>query len=250
MNAMSTKEDIVTRLRENADLDAMEHCNPIVIAMEREAADEIERLRAELETERLRLAACGTAALGYFEGCKDEYKSASLEDVLRMRQKLDEALSASPQPPAHQQADVPVGEREVIYRETAMFDEWWEREQACPEHSLITRNAAQVAWHKRAEMARTTPPSTLDAQGLPPLPEPYDCVMRPDFSCPDVYSADQIRSYALAARPVTQPTEAGMRDAVLSEIRTLAEQGVSHGLLADDYCSQIVAKIDALKGQK
>jgi hypothetical protein len=45
---MNSKEDIVTRLRENADLDAMEHCNPIVIAMEREAADEIERLREAL----------------------------------------------------------------------------------------------------------------------------------------------------------------------------------------------------------
>jgi hypothetical protein len=42
------KDDIVTRLRQNADLDAMEHCNPIVIAMEREAADEIERLREAL----------------------------------------------------------------------------------------------------------------------------------------------------------------------------------------------------------
>jgi hypothetical protein len=45
---MDSKQDIVTRLRENADLDAMEHCNPIVIAMEREAADEIERLRESL----------------------------------------------------------------------------------------------------------------------------------------------------------------------------------------------------------
>lgn len=48
MNEALSKEDIVTRLRENADLDAMEHCNPIVIAMEREAADEIERLREAL----------------------------------------------------------------------------------------------------------------------------------------------------------------------------------------------------------
>jgi hypothetical protein len=46
---------------------------------------EIQRLKSELETERLRLAACGVAALGYFEGCKDEYRSASLEDVLRLR---------------------------------------------------------------------------------------------------------------------------------------------------------------------
>lgn len=38
----------------------------------------------KLERERLRLAVCGTAALGYFQGCKDEYKSSSLDDVLRL----------------------------------------------------------------------------------------------------------------------------------------------------------------------
>ncbi|HEP9695501.1 TPA: hypothetical protein VDV99_006472, partial [Pseudomonas aeruginosa] len=42
-------------------------------------------LRAELETERMRLAGCGVAALGYFDGCADAYKSASLSDVLRLR---------------------------------------------------------------------------------------------------------------------------------------------------------------------
>jgi hypothetical protein len=35
------------------------------------------------------LSACGAAALGYFEGCKDEYKSASLDDVLRLRERAD-----------------------------------------------------------------------------------------------------------------------------------------------------------------
>lgn len=40
-------------------------------------AAEIERLRAELETERQRLTACGVAALGYFEDSLPEYKSAS-----------------------------------------------------------------------------------------------------------------------------------------------------------------------------
>ena len=38
----------------------------------------------ELEIERLRLVSCGTAALGYLKGCRDEYKSASLDDVLRL----------------------------------------------------------------------------------------------------------------------------------------------------------------------
>ena len=52
-------------------------------------AEELEKLRAELERERLRLAATGTAALGYFDGCADEYKSASLDDVLRLKAERD-----------------------------------------------------------------------------------------------------------------------------------------------------------------
>ena len=55
-----------------------------------EMKEEIESLRQQLETERMRLAACGTAALGYFNGCADKYKSASLDDVLRLRQQLAE----------------------------------------------------------------------------------------------------------------------------------------------------------------
>lgn len=50
-------------------------------------------LRAELETERMRLAGCGVAALGYFDGCADAYKSASLSDVLRLRADCDAALA-------------------------------------------------------------------------------------------------------------------------------------------------------------
>jgi hypothetical protein len=46
---------------------------------------EVAELKTELERERIRLAACGSAALGYYDGCKDEYKSASLDDVLRLR---------------------------------------------------------------------------------------------------------------------------------------------------------------------
>jgi hypothetical protein len=50
-------------------------------------------LKDELETERQRLAACGVAALGYFEDCIDAYKSASLSDVLN-RQILRDVLRA------------------------------------------------------------------------------------------------------------------------------------------------------------
>jgi hypothetical protein len=45
----------------------------------------LERLRNELQTERLRLAACGVAAIGYFDGCSAIYNSASLDDVIKLR---------------------------------------------------------------------------------------------------------------------------------------------------------------------
>lgn len=44
----------------------------------------VRALEDELERERMRLAACGVAALGYFDGCKPEYQSGSLHDVLRL----------------------------------------------------------------------------------------------------------------------------------------------------------------------
>ena len=48
-----------------------------------------EAAEAELDRERMRLAACGVAALGYFNGCEDVYRSASLEDVLKLRAERD-----------------------------------------------------------------------------------------------------------------------------------------------------------------
>lgn len=45
---MTQQDDITQRLRDNADLDEAEHGNARVVQLERDAADEIERLRAEL----------------------------------------------------------------------------------------------------------------------------------------------------------------------------------------------------------
>jgi hypothetical protein len=56
----------------------------LITNKENEMIEKYKALEADLETERLRLAACGVAALGYFDGCKDEYRSASLEDTLRL----------------------------------------------------------------------------------------------------------------------------------------------------------------------
>lgn len=56
-----------------------------------EMLDRLEAAEGGLETERMRLAACGVAALGYFEGCAEEYTSASLDDVLNLRKRLEAA---------------------------------------------------------------------------------------------------------------------------------------------------------------
>lgn len=59
-------------------------------------------------------------------------------------------------------------ERERVCRENAEFTDWWNRVQACPEHNLITENAAHAAWQERA--CRATPAAAqLDANALPPL---------------------------------------------------------------------------------
>lgn len=72
--------DLINRLRNQGQ-----------ITLYLEAADRIEQLQCDLETERQRLVACSVAALGYFDGCCDEYKSASLNDVLSLRDQLTEA---------------------------------------------------------------------------------------------------------------------------------------------------------------
>ncbi|HFQ7426260.1 TPA: hypothetical protein ACHSVW_003881 [Pseudomonas aeruginosa] len=78
-----SRSDVVAYIAERAKL-----------LEERDAAQaRVAGLEAELETERIRLSACATAALGYFDGCADAYKSASLSDVLRLRGDYDAALA-------------------------------------------------------------------------------------------------------------------------------------------------------------
>jgi hypothetical protein len=55
----------------------------------------VRRIEDELEVERMRLAACGVAALGYFTDCQDRYKSASLCDVLTLREKYVDIVEAT-----------------------------------------------------------------------------------------------------------------------------------------------------------
>ncbi|GAB6036189.1 hypothetical protein JCM15519_07480 [Fundidesulfovibrio butyratiphilus] len=52
--------------------------------------DEVKRLKAELEHERLRLAACGVAALGYTNDAGGA-ESASFDEVVRLRARAEKA---------------------------------------------------------------------------------------------------------------------------------------------------------------
>lgn len=60
------------------------------LAQQRNAlAREVLALREELERERMRLAACGVAAMGNsLDGMLPEYGSASLDDVLALRERV------------------------------------------------------------------------------------------------------------------------------------------------------------------
>lgn len=60
-----------------------------IIRMSRRNAQRESLLVQELDRERMRLAAVGTAALGYFHGCNDEYRSATLEDTIKLYKKYE-----------------------------------------------------------------------------------------------------------------------------------------------------------------
>jgi hypothetical protein len=55
------------------------------------------KLEDELETERMRLAGCSVAALGYFNGCHESYRSAALEDVLHLYARYKELCAQKAQ---------------------------------------------------------------------------------------------------------------------------------------------------------
>ena len=85
--------DLIKRLRDKTRLRAVHGLSGWVLSEEAllsEAADEIERLRADLEREQLRLAACGVVALANTpesaakaRQMHDDYRSASCDGVAR-----------------------------------------------------------------------------------------------------------------------------------------------------------------------
>lgn len=52
---------------------------------------QLRQLRLALETERMKLAAVSVAATGNFHGCRPEWQSPALQDVLTLRRKLEQA---------------------------------------------------------------------------------------------------------------------------------------------------------------
>ncbi len=82
--------ELLDRL-EAAESECLEQARLNGMGASREAAlmAKLEVAEKEVEIERMRLAACGVAALGYFEGCAEEYISASLNDVLALRAKIE-----------------------------------------------------------------------------------------------------------------------------------------------------------------
>ncbi|CUJ51954.1 hypothetical protein [Achromobacter xylosoxidans] len=112
---MTQQDDITQRLRDNADLDEAEHGNARVVQLERDAADEIERLRAELSKlrapvadERAAFKKCHSAIIKALASIamadgpdtrkEDDpellYRSPVMDDVVRIRAALDECSAA------------------------------------------------------------------------------------------------------------------------------------------------------------
>ena len=82
---IAQKDAEIARLRNQ-----LEH----YVCVSSKKAEQIKELEAELETERMRLAGCDVAAIGYFDGCKEEYRSASLDDTLRLYAKHNKQSAA------------------------------------------------------------------------------------------------------------------------------------------------------------
>lgn len=122
---MTQQDDITQRLRDNADLDEAEHGNARVVQLERDAADEIERLRAELSKlrapvadERAAFKKCHSAiikalaSIAMADGPDTRkaddpellYRSPVMDDVVRIRVALDECSAALASAPVAGQA--------------------------------------------------------------------------------------------------------------------------------------------------
>lgn len=103
----SSRESAVADMTRH-ELECPENPAAKVIA---ELAARVDHLESALETERMRLAACSTAALGYFTECSDEYKSASLSDVLELRAKHDKLLKEFEDGPKYEHLGKPYSRR-------------------------------------------------------------------------------------------------------------------------------------------
>lgn len=101
-------------------------------------------LEADLETERLRLAACGVAALGYFDGCKDEYRSASLEDTLRLYESNKELKSQLAEYKRQSQNEAEIKQLEIALRIKT------EEHQCCAEDLISLSKSEQDGWKEAA----------------------------------------------------------------------------------------------------
>jgi hypothetical protein len=100
-------------------------------------------------------------------------------------------------------------ERERGYAENAAFRVWWDENQACPEHSLTTENAAHAAWQERGRRA---------AMASAPVAKPWPVEKQPDGTINAVDPAD------MASAPVAgDPRSKSDCTSVSGEAMQLAE---------------------------
>ncbi|CAB3643352.1 hypothetical protein LMG26685_02154 [Achromobacter mucicolens] len=109
------EDDITARLRENADLDAAEDGNPAVIRLEREAADEIDRLRALLSKLRAPVADERAAErIATLQRMRADYNPSNGPASELKAAALDAAIAAL--------ASAPVADTSAIIRDVCELD--------------------------------------------------------------------------------------------------------------------------------
>lgn len=91
-------------------------------------------------------------------------------DVVRLiRVELSRAQTA----PAVDLASVS-DELSRVYQQSDAFEEYWKAKQECPEHNLITKNAAHATWHEACDWMRTLlsrPSAPAPVSEQPAFPE-------------------------------------------------------------------------------
>ena len=185
-----------------------------------EAPARIAELEAELELERARLAACGVAALGYFKGCAEGYRSASLDDVLKLRAKFDALSAKQPEQPT----EAVSGEPDWRHVANEWADAFWNAVQwlrnlneGIGTFDQALANITETARHCEAVQRRAHPTAAA----------PVDPTLRKRFRLwffRDLNDAQRSLLFSVLGLPAEEATNHGLQGRLLDHTLQLLAQ--------------------------